>query len=524
MQRGNTETPYTRVMIPDLDGLLIDWPLRETWFHQIRNMEECMQMPSDNYYVGGDVSKGYCDFTILDSEEEIVEKNFQLDDTAQGHLALSGVFQNLWQHHPGAVIHVGFESTGGYENNWYHSILRFSEQCDEGRIQVVRLNPKAVSHHKKSELKRISTDKESAYTIAHYLIAHKKRISYQEHSAQGISQQHLEEAQNLWKFIQTLSKQKVQCCNQLQSHLYKAHPQLISYCQEGLSNWLLELVCQYPSAQALSRASVNDVSKIPYVTAPKAAGLIKDAKTSVASSHSSIIHSTVSALASHIKSLEVLINNQIELLALSPAIVGLEEEIKILTSFPGIREYSAYGIILQIVSVQRFVSTKNISSFYGVHPVFIDSGDKIGKSRMSKQGASEMRRLLFLVAQTAVRKDLRLGELYEKYTEAKGSKMAALGIIMHKILRMLYGMLKHKKEYDPKVDEENQRRAEKEEALSKSKQPEVDKKRRFQAQDKNAPISRRQFKKRNQAKVEAQQGPEKKTKETRENRRKKHVE
>lgn len=485
-----------------------------------------MSTISNDFYVGGDVSKGYCDYIILNSDEEIVEKNFQLDDTAHGHQALYRVFQNLWQRQPSAVVHVGFESTGGYENNWYHSILRFSEQSGEGRsrIQVTRLNPKAVSHHKKSELKRISTDKESAYTIAHYLMAHKKRISYQDHSQQGVSQQHLEEAQNLWKFIQTLTKQKVQCCNQLQSHLYKAHPQLIVYCQEGFSNWLLELVRQYPSAQALSRASVGEVSKIRYVTPRKAAQLIENAKTSVASSHSPVIDSTVSALANHIMSLEALICGQVELLALSPAIQGLEEEIKILISFPGIKTYSAYGIILQIVSVERFLRVKSMGSFYGLHPVFVDSGDKIGQSRMSKQGASEMRRLLYLVAQTAVRKDPRLQRLYEKHTERKGSKMAALGIMMHKILRMIYGMLKHKKEYDPKVDEENQMKTGKKETPSKSKQPEVDKKRRFQAHDENAPISRRQFKKRNQAKVAAQEETEKKTKAIKEKRRKQHAE
>jgi transposase len=483
----------------------------------------------NDFYVGGDVSKGYCDYIILNSDEEIVEKNFQLDDTAVGHQALYQVFQNLWQRQPSAVIHVGFESTGGYENNWYHSILKFSEQWaeqwgeGEGRIQVTRLNPKAVSHHKKSELKRISTDKESAYTIAHYLIAHKKRISYHNHCQQGVLQQHLEEGQNLWKFIQTLNKQKVQCCNQLQSHLYKAHPQLIRYSQEGFSNWLLELVRQYPGAQVLSQASVAEVSKIRYVTPRKAVQLIKDAKTSVASSDSPIIHSTVSALANHIMSLEALIRGQIELLALSPAIQALEEEIKILISFPGINTYSAYGIILQIVSVERFLKAKSIGSFYGLHPVFVESGDKIGQSRMSKQGASEMRRLLYLVAQTAVRKDSRLQKLYENHTEKKGSKMAALGIMMHKILRMIYGMLKHKTEYDPKVDEENQKRTEKKEIASKSKQPAVVKKRRFQAHDESAPISRRQFKKRNQTKMETQEESEKKTKQSEEKETKQHA-
>ena len=36
--------------------------------------------------------------------------------------------------------------------------------------------------------------------------------------------------------------------------------------------------------------------------------------------------------------------------------------------------------------------------------------------------------------------------------------MAALGICMHKILRIIYGMLKHDKPFDPQIDAANQKR------------------------------------------------------------------
>ena len=38
--------------------------------------------------MGCDVSKGYADFTILDSKEKVIERTFQLDDTFEGHNAL----------------------------------------------------------------------------------------------------------------------------------------------------------------------------------------------------------------------------------------------------------------------------------------------------------------------------------------------------------------------------------------------------------------------------------------------------
>ena len=41
-------------------------------------------MPMKKYYLGADVSKGYCDFILLDRDHNIVEQIFQLDDTADG--------------------------------------------------------------------------------------------------------------------------------------------------------------------------------------------------------------------------------------------------------------------------------------------------------------------------------------------------------------------------------------------------------------------------------------------------------
>ena len=37
------------------------------------------------YFLGIDVSKGYADFILLDNKKNIVEKNFQFDDTFDGH-------------------------------------------------------------------------------------------------------------------------------------------------------------------------------------------------------------------------------------------------------------------------------------------------------------------------------------------------------------------------------------------------------------------------------------------------------
>lgn len=455
-------------------------------------------MSIQSFYFGGDVSKGYCDFLVLDQNEDSVEENFQLDDTAQGHRVLSEVIKKFLG--PNVIIYVGFEYTGGYESNWYHFILKLAEKLNTQNLLVTRLNPKAVHNHKKALLKQITTDKESALVIAHYLIAFKKKIVYQCRPPMG--QQDLEDAQNQFKFIQTLKKQGTQFRNKLHSLLYKAHPQLLPHCRDGMSDWLLRLVVKYPSSNRLAEASVEEVSKIKYLRTHKVPGLIECAKNSVASSDSQLAHSTISDIAAYILSLGTMIDKHIRILSLTPTIQSFEQEIKRLMSFQGISYYSAYGLMLLIVAIQRFPTVDAFCAFYGVHPIKIESGDKIGQSRMSKNGPSQMRAILFMITQTAIQKDLRMKALYEKYTEAKNCKMSAIGIMMHKILRTIYGMLKHKTKYDPMVDEKNQRNSAKN---KENKKPDTN--RRFQKHDENAPISGRQAKKRGLLKEEKEDHP-----------------
>jgi len=93
------------------------------------------------YYIGGDVSKGYCNFAIMDQDRKIIETDFQLDDTPKGHQKLSSILTDIRKKSPDALIFAGFESTGGYENNWYQLLWKLKDTIN---LQVTRLNPLGV--------------------------------------------------------------------------------------------------------------------------------------------------------------------------------------------------------------------------------------------------------------------------------------------------------------------------------------------------------------------------------------------
>jgi len=429
--------------------------------------------------MGGDVSKGYCDFIILDEEEKVFEKNFQLDDTFMGHQELKNYFTNFFLKNPQSELYAGFESTGGYENNW---INLFRELRSEYNLHVVRINPKAIYHYRESDLKRVITDKLSAINIAEYLISKKRKIRF-DHEDTHV------ELKRQWKFIRLLKKQKVQLINHFESLVYNAHPQLLSYWQGDLPNWLLHLISKYPTANILSKAPVGEVSQIPYISKEKAKKLISESKKSVASATRSGYEVLLSTLARKILDTGKLIDVQIKIMVESYDF----EEIELLISFAGISEYSAFGLMIEIVNIQGYKSVKSLAAFFGLNPAFKESGDGQIVPRMSKQGRKEPRNLLFNIARNAIVHNEYIKQLYESYCENKESKMAVIGIIMHKILRIVYGMLKNKTIYNPEIDKKNRNKKIHNQGKNDKKKNKV---RRYQQYDENAPISRRNAKKR----------------------------
>ena len=432
----------------------------------------------ESYYMGIDVSKGYADFVILDAGKNVVEPNFQLDDTFGSHCKLFEIMRRFFEHHCDSVLFAAVESTGGYENNWLHSLNGFQGSLN---IRSARLNPLGVQANSKASLRRVITDKISARDVAEYLIAHPEKVVYQqEDSLAGLRRQ--------WGFVRLLVKQKTQIINQFESLLYTANTELIAYCKSGVPAWLLKLLKQYPTAAKLAKAKSSSVARIPYVTADRAKELIDQAKKSVASATDETAGRLITAMAEQIIRMEETIRIQTQQMAQQCTV----PEVALLKTFPGISDASAIGLMLEIQSIKRFSSVKKLAAFFGLHPVFKTSGDGTSGVHMSKQGRKEPRKILFMVAMVALTANPHIRKIYEEHTEKGMKKMAAIGLCMHKILRIIYGMLKNNQAYDSQVDQRNR------ESITARKAPRSVKNanRRYRLFDQQAPISRRQSSKR----------------------------
>ncbi len=439
-------------------------------------------MSSKNYYLGGDASKGYCDFVIVSQDKKTVEPNFRLDDTPCGHQALNKVLEDFFSSYGNDInLFAGLESTGGYENNW---LMMLSNQTNRFSLKVSRVNPFGVSHNKTADMERNTTDKISARAIAQYLIDHPKNILYNQIDP-------FVSLRKEWQFVKLLKKQSNQLLNQLESALYTTQPQLLKHWDHELARWFLLLVQKYPCAMKLGRATPKVVAKIPFITLERAKELVKSAKDSVGAEQDEMTQMRIKVLAQQLLQLNQVIDEQTKFMIKSCPM----SQIDILRSFVGIGEYSALGLMMIIGDIKRFAACDALCSYVGIHPKYKQSGDGSWAFRMSKQGSKEARVILFNVAKSAIVHNEMIRQRYEYYQAQGKVKMSAIGIIMHKIMRIVYGMLKNNTRYNPAIDEENRTKHIAEEKLT---EPKPDRERRYQEQDQNAPISNTQRKRRAQ--------------------------
>lgn len=128
---------------------------------------------------------------------------------------------------------------------------------------------------------------------------------------------------------------------------------------------------------------------------------------------------------------------------------GLKERYELLLSVPGVGEGLAATILAEC-SPEAFSGAKQLAAYAGVCPREMVSGSSVrGRTRLCKRGNPRLRRALYMPAMAAIRLAGAFQDLYERLLAKGKSRMAALAAVMHKLLRVAYGVLKHRQPYAP---------------------------------------------------------------------------
>ena len=117
-----------------------------------------------------------------------------------------------------------------------------------------------------------------------------------------------------------------------------------------------------------------------------------------------------------------------------------------ITSVPGIGLLSG-SVLLSLFQRLAQRGSDAVIAFLGLDPRPMDSGQKVGRRRLSKRGPAEWRRLLFNAAMSASR--TKAWKPQYEHERAKGlSRIAALNVLARKMVRVAFGLFKSNQHFD----------------------------------------------------------------------------
>lgn len=376
--------------------------------------------------LGIDIAKLNHVASLVDSTSgELIFSNFKFQNNFIGFSSLLEKISKF----PVTEIIIGLESTGHYGENFINFFFQKG-------FKIAVINPLQTSHLRKANIRDSKNDRLDSINIA-------KTLLFNEH--RYVTQKNLTNfaLKKLTRFRKNLIKQKTKFKIQLVSLLDIIFPELQYFFKSGIhSNAVYTLLKKYPSTEKIAAlrektlfSILNKASKGHYKE-EHALQLKSLAKSSVGIKDTSV--------SMHIPQLIKLIE------VLDSQINSVEEEIQssidkesVVLSIPGINLVAAASILGEINDIDNFDSTSKLLAFSGLDPKVRQSGNFNASScRMSKKGSPYLRYALIITSWNLVRNSETFNKYYLSKRAQGKSHYSALGHTAHKLVRIIYTLLK----------------------------------------------------------------------------------
>jgi transposase len=385
-------------------------------------------------FIGLDVSKGYCNAYICNESGSVLYEG-KWDDTFDGHQSARELISAINAKHTPSIILAGAESTGGYERNWAR-LLKTIGLSHPLRVYV--LNPYSVKRFMDQEIHRGGNDRSSARYIARYLLHNSSPVeSYQDDSLEG--------AKTLYRCIRKLGQENARLKTNLLTLLSYCNPELVRFCRNEMPRWMLHLLKVYPTAKLLASADASKLASIPFIGMNRANEIQSAACNSVASQVDDLTGEAVSLLSSEILERSEKINRYKNMLIDR---LKADENVRIISSIPGIGGWSAVCLRLEIGSVERFPNAGSLVAYSGLDPNNRQSGDVFIRGIISRRGRKEIRAILFPLVFSALRCNPVIFSFYHRLRSRGKNHKVVMVACMNKLLHIIFACLASGKKFD----------------------------------------------------------------------------
>jgi transposase len=131
----------------------------------------------------------------------------------------------------------------------------------------------------------------------------------------------------------------------------------------------------------------------------------------------------------------------------------LQKSVRLLRSIPGVGLMVAVTILAEVPAMASFGRARQVAAFAGLTPALAQSGTSVRRrGSMSREGSALLRKMLYMAAlQTVMRPTNAFHSCYVAMVQRGKAKMCTLGAMMHKILRVAFGVLKHETPFAPNL-------------------------------------------------------------------------
>jgi len=132
---------------------------------------------------------------------------------------------------------------------------------------------------------------------------------------------------------------------------------------------------------------------------------------------------------------------------LKQALGPFAEEMRLLSSAPGVGPITAATFIAVIARPERFAHSGKVVSYCGLAPSTYDSGGRERHGRITKRGSAELRSMLCEAAHHAGKPQHPLNPYFVRVCARQGYKRAIVAVA-HRLARILYRMWLNREEFD----------------------------------------------------------------------------
>ena len=385
-----------------------------------------------SYFVGIDIAKNTHWASCISSDGEIILEPFSFSNDNSGFQKFISKLESLDK----TKILIGLESTAHYGEN----IISYLFNLD---FKIGLINPIQTANLRRSNIRKTKNDKVDTKIII-------KALSLGNYSLITSRDINNLKLKGLCRSRRNLVTMRSRAKIQLASFVDQLFPELNSFFKGNLNlNVSYQLLKNYSSPQAILESDLNILSEFLIKNSRgkyrenDAIRLRELAKTSVG-----ITNPSLSLQIKHaILQIELYDEQIAEVELLYKQIVD-SMETTILT-IPGMSYNQAAVILACIGDINRFNQSCQLLAYAGLDPSVSQSGNFQARStRMSKRGSGMFRYSLIYSAHNVVLHNDTFKNYYNLKRAQGKSHYSALGHTAHKLVRVIFKMLKDNVEFN----------------------------------------------------------------------------